>query len=274
MALINCPQCGHRISDKATACPKCGYVVNREPEKVVFKPIQNNRPATTPPFPPSVPPVVPSAEPQYDETPDDNGGRGNGLKWLLIVIAVLLVGGGVGYYFYFAHKAKLEAEYKAFMADSLRRDSIAAVERAAFVADSIRRDSIAEVEAFVANVPTFEEVYRFYDQEGDAFFKKRGFTKSVKEKTKLYPGYDVPLPERTTIWILRLDAKHYCIYKVEHTPWTWDYSLTIMGAPDKLALSKQQAGREESNTGQSEEGPGNYISIDGDVINWGDYSGD
>lgn len=157
------------------------------------------------------------------------------------------------------------------MADSLRRDSIAAVERAAFVADSIRRDSIAEVEAFVANVPTFEEVYRFYDQEGDAFFKKRGFTKSVKEKTKLYPGYDDPLPETTTIWILRLDAKHYCIYKVEHTPWTWACSLTIMGAPDKLTLSKQQAGREESNTGQSEDGTGNYISIDGDVINWGDY---
>ncbi len=27
MALINCPGCGHRISDKAKACPKCGHSI-------------------------------------------------------------------------------------------------------------------------------------------------------------------------------------------------------------------------------------------------------
>ena len=25
MALINCPECGNKISDQAEACPKCGY---------------------------------------------------------------------------------------------------------------------------------------------------------------------------------------------------------------------------------------------------------
>ncbi len=25
MALIDCPECGHRISDKAQSCPNCGY---------------------------------------------------------------------------------------------------------------------------------------------------------------------------------------------------------------------------------------------------------
>jgi len=25
MALINCPECGEKISDKAIMCPKCGY---------------------------------------------------------------------------------------------------------------------------------------------------------------------------------------------------------------------------------------------------------
>lgn len=25
MALINCPECGHEVSDKAEECPKCGY---------------------------------------------------------------------------------------------------------------------------------------------------------------------------------------------------------------------------------------------------------
>ena len=25
MALTNCPECGHQVSDKAYACPSCGY---------------------------------------------------------------------------------------------------------------------------------------------------------------------------------------------------------------------------------------------------------
>jgi uncharacterized membrane protein YvbJ len=28
MALINCPECGREISDKATVCPHCGVVIN------------------------------------------------------------------------------------------------------------------------------------------------------------------------------------------------------------------------------------------------------
>jgi len=27
MALISCPECSHRVSDKAPACPSCGYPV-------------------------------------------------------------------------------------------------------------------------------------------------------------------------------------------------------------------------------------------------------
>lgn len=34
MALINCPNCGNEISDKADKCPNCGYVL-KEPKKVV-----------------------------------------------------------------------------------------------------------------------------------------------------------------------------------------------------------------------------------------------
>lgn len=28
MAIINCPECGKEISDKAASCPNCGYVLN------------------------------------------------------------------------------------------------------------------------------------------------------------------------------------------------------------------------------------------------------
>ncbi len=33
MALINCPECGHQMSDTAKKCPKCGYTINR-PQKI------------------------------------------------------------------------------------------------------------------------------------------------------------------------------------------------------------------------------------------------
>ena len=28
MALINCSECGHQVSDKATTCPNCGCPIN------------------------------------------------------------------------------------------------------------------------------------------------------------------------------------------------------------------------------------------------------
>lgn len=28
MALINCPECDHTVSDRATSCPKCGFPLN------------------------------------------------------------------------------------------------------------------------------------------------------------------------------------------------------------------------------------------------------
>jgi uncharacterized OB-fold protein len=30
MALINCPECGTEVSDKADKCPKCAYPINSE----------------------------------------------------------------------------------------------------------------------------------------------------------------------------------------------------------------------------------------------------
>lgn len=35
MALINCPECGKEISDKAVACPHCGCPINTQPRQEV-----------------------------------------------------------------------------------------------------------------------------------------------------------------------------------------------------------------------------------------------
>jgi hypothetical protein len=40
MALINCPECDNKISDKAHSCPNCGYVL---PAKYEFKPPPRNK---------------------------------------------------------------------------------------------------------------------------------------------------------------------------------------------------------------------------------------
>ena len=113
MALINCPQCGHMISDKAKACPKCGYVLNNEQAK----PVENIDDE--------------ESESQFDDCTPQQGG---GLKWILIVLAILVIGGGVGYYFYADNKAKKEI---ALAAEQARLDSIEAARL-----DSIRQDSI------------------------------------------------------------------------------------------------------------------------------------
>lgn len=114
MALINCPQCGHMISDKAKACPKCGYVLNNEQAK----PVENIDDE--------------ESESQFDDCTPQQGG---GLKWILIVLAILVIGGGVGYYFYADNKAKKEI---ALAAEQARLDSIEAARL-----DSLRQDSIA-----------------------------------------------------------------------------------------------------------------------------------
>lgn len=46
MALINCPECGKQISDKAPACPNCGYpmeLCSKEPEKEPSQKTTSNR---------------------------------------------------------------------------------------------------------------------------------------------------------------------------------------------------------------------------------------
>ncbi len=47
MALINCPECSHSISDQSLSCPKCGYVnstKNRVKNNLLAKESQISRP--------------------------------------------------------------------------------------------------------------------------------------------------------------------------------------------------------------------------------------
>ena len=148
MALINCPQCGHMISDKAKACPKCGYVLNNEQAK----PVENIDDE--------------ESESQFDDCTPQQGG---GLKWILIVLAILVIGGGVGYYFYADNKAKKEI---ALAAEQARLDSIEAARLDSLRQDSLRRDSI--------------EFYKFTSPDLIAFDLK-GHVKEMDRVGNLFP---------------------------------------------------------------------------------------
>ena len=37
MALINCPECGHEVSDTIQQCPHCGYAINGQPQQAAPK---------------------------------------------------------------------------------------------------------------------------------------------------------------------------------------------------------------------------------------------
>lgn len=43
MALIDCPECSHRISDQSNFCPNCGFVTNRIHTSTTSVPIRNSQ---------------------------------------------------------------------------------------------------------------------------------------------------------------------------------------------------------------------------------------
>ena len=78
MSLIKCKECGHEVSDRASACPNCGCPTTKGTEHHIHQ-------------------ETPQVQPVYYE--DEEGGRSR--KWLYGIIALLvaLIAGG-GYWWY------------------------------------------------------------------------------------------------------------------------------------------------------------------------------
>lgn len=140
-------------------------------------------------------------------------------KLLLLIPAVALLIGGCGK---FGEKKRIQ--------DSIREaDSIAAYEAAvaaaeAARADSIRRDSIAAVQSALENIPTFNQVMDAYDRK--SLFKSKGFATSTKEVyNEMYDMYE---PMLTATY----NPAPGISYKYKED---WGgFKITITGAPDFL----------------------------------------
>ncbi len=84
MALINCSECGHQVSDKAKTCPSCGC------------PIETQLP---PPIPePSQPQATPPTSPTQQIGVFDNGPSGK-CRGVAALFAFFLGGFGVHYFY-------------------------------------------------------------------------------------------------------------------------------------------------------------------------------
>ena len=79
MALINCPECGKEISDKAVACPSCGYPLLKTENQPFQQPYQQ----------------LPYQQPVYLYCKPKIPGRGFGITSLIMGILGVLYAFGV-----------------------------------------------------------------------------------------------------------------------------------------------------------------------------------
>ena len=90
MALINCPECGQQVSDKAAICPHCGVAIAGNPDIKASA----SKEMTI---------VNRSVSPAVRKSPDVSSiqqkpKKNNTILVVAALIAVIIV--GVGYYFY------------------------------------------------------------------------------------------------------------------------------------------------------------------------------
>lgn len=116
MALIDCPNCGKRISDKAHACPFCnqklnslGYYGANRPATPISKPASEIS-LTKEPTPIIETPIIEEPAPNTSvstdliNTPVEPGKKQSSRNWLWIALSatlLILLGGGIGGYFYY-----------------------------------------------------------------------------------------------------------------------------------------------------------------------------
>lgn len=88
MALINCSECGHQVSDKAKTCPNCGCPIEIQLPPPIPEPSQPQQAQATPPPP----------QPTQQIGVFDNGPSGKS-RGVAALFAFFLGGFGVHYFY-------------------------------------------------------------------------------------------------------------------------------------------------------------------------------
>ena len=93
MALVNCKECGTKISDKALACPKCGATQNDNSEKQGLNKSVENVFISEETKTAEIDNLTPQTKEQIGETPTSKKTNSR-FKWILLgIMTVFLIGG-------------------------------------------------------------------------------------------------------------------------------------------------------------------------------------
>lgn len=151
MALINCRSCGHRVSDKAKVCPRCGAQV------VVDELVSpgNDIKVEEALQPQQVPPI---------EKPKHKSNVG-----FIVALAIIAVLSGGGWLWYDCEQKQAEQERQhALFAEQARQDSIAAAE----LREHLRQDSITKAQKQEQINTIYNEYIRVLKQFEEDWYNK------------------------------------------------------------------------------------------------------
>lgn len=232
MALINCPKCGHKISDRAAKCPHCGTDFTSN--------------------------VLSSTPHDQSGVASRHPGRGNKNNLVIILVSgVITLVSVLAIYFYFENKYRQQT---STIVEQARLDSIKTAEREAArreaIAreeariDSLRQDSIRrDRELFRLNASVFIEKIRresdnhasdvYQNPDWEKRLKSLGFKGSVKFLGRIEGDYDEMVDSYSGTFV-RTDSEGTITIKYSCDEYTlfddFSWSITFTNEKQKEAF--------------------------------------
>lgn len=241
MALINCPRCGNRISDKAIKCPKCGFEVSQIP-------FPENR-------------FLREKRGRQVVYPDVNNAtkQGNNRGWMIVFPIIVVIGIVVCVILYFnkdnKHKeAKIIAE-REMLAKQAIQDSLTAVQIETERLEKLRMDSIKAIEERIEKATIhWNDLIRYDSANGYEVLNYKVIRNNLKSKDFVQTDHnreyitdsswaDFWLEEWTYVFFKDKDKKKDKLYEVTFYDTDCSVRITIYDSKLLSLLRKELKGK-------------------------------
>lgn len=197
MAIIRCPECNHEVSDRATACPNCGFPISE-----AAKQNSTNQSASNPTTQTGQPQAGPNAPQQPNKT------RATSTITIISLLIVALAGAAVWYLFFRGGSDEDERIAYETIIRYEQEDKLDSLEEALndyfdlYNSDAYHYSQLKELNdrfsteradwSAFNKVASAEAIHQFLDQHPDGFFRNRAndvldslsFAEALKADTK------------------------------------------------------------------------------------------